>query len=76
PDSILLWGNGKLYIKSEAAIWSTASLGGIWIIVRILFIFPKFLRNMVYDFVARNRYKWFQKQSCMLPDDNFKDRFV
>lgn len=76
PDSLLLWQNGKLYTKSTAAIRATAALGGIWLATKVFLIIPSFLRNLVYDFIARNRYRWYQKQSCILPEPDLKNRFV
>ena len=76
PDSVLLWQNGNLYTKSTASIRATAALGGIWQTTKVLLIFPAFLRNLVYDFIARNRYKWFEKQLCIIPEQDFKDRFL
>ena len=40
-------------------------------------IIPNFIRNWVYDFVARNRYKWYgKKDACMIPTPELKAKFL
>ncbi len=40
-------------------------------------IVPKFLRNWVYDYIAKNRYKWYgKKESCMIPTPELKAKFL
>ena len=51
----------KHYFKSTAALKVVKHLGGIWPYLSIGVIIPRFLRDAVYDFVAKNRYKWFGK---------------
>ncbi len=67
-DSFVLWHKGKLYTKSTAALKVLWLLDGVWALGSIAMIVPAFIRNAVYDWVARNRYKWFGKyESCPLP---------
>ncbi len=67
-DSIAFLQNSKLYYKSTAAIKVCITVGGIWKLAAILYIFPKFIRDFFYDFIAKNRYKWFgKKESCRMP---------
>jgi predicted DCC family thiol-disulfide oxidoreductase YuxK len=67
-DSFVLWHEGKLYRKSTAAFKVLWLLGGFWTLGYVAIIVPSFIRNGVYDWVARNRYKWFGKyDSCPLP---------
>lgn len=76
-DSIVLIENGKAYIKSTAALRIAKRLGGLYPLAYGFIIIPAFLRNIVYDFIARNRYKWFGKQeSCWLPTPDLKSRFL
>jgi predicted DCC family thiol-disulfide oxidoreductase YuxK len=66
--SMLLHENGVWYRKSDAALRVLAGLGGAWGLARPLLGFPRFLRDAVYDFIARNRYRWFGKRdNCRLP---------
>lgn len=76
--SVILYEPGVAYfLKSEAALEIVNSFGGAYVLLRIFNVFPKFLSNAVYDFVAINRYKWFGKQeSCMLPRVELKAKFI
>lgn len=77
PDSLVLQHKGKLYIKSDAALHVARLLGGFWPLLSIFLIVPRFIRNAVYDYVAKNRYKWFGKRDeCMMPTKELKERFI
>jgi len=76
-DSVILIANNKAYIKSDAAIRVMTELGGIGILSRVFLLIPRKLRNIVYDWVANNRYRWYGKQEqCLLPQPEWKDRFL
>ncbi|MEM9928568.1 MAG: thiol-disulfide oxidoreductase DCC family protein [Bacteroidota bacterium] len=77
-SSLVLLEDGKAYTKSGGALRAAAHLGGSWkALAKTMFIFPSFLRDGVYDFIARNRYRWFGKEeACMLPRPEWKARFV
>lgn len=69
--------NDKYYLKSSAALKVLSKLNGVWKLSLILFIFPKFLRDFVYDIIAKNRYKWFGKsESCLMPSPELQARFL
>ena len=54
-----------------------ADFGGVWKASGVLWLFPEFFRDLVYDYVAKNRYRWFgKKDSCMLPTAALKDKFL
>lgn len=76
PDSIILFEGNRLYFKSSAALRAIASLGSFWSIVKILLWIPKLFHDMIYDFVARNRFNWWGKKACLIPDANLRERFV
>ncbi len=76
PDTVLLWQNEKLYIKSEAALRSITCLRGAWSLAKVLLYVPTVIRNWLYDYIARNRYKWFSKGKCVIPENNWPDRFI
>lgn len=62
---ILYYRDGSLKIRSSAIIWILKDLGGLWRIVGILHYVPAILRDSIYNFVSRRRYKWFtRKVSC------------
>ena len=77
-DSIILYEPGISYdIKSTAALKVMKHFGGIWQITQIGLIFPESFRNHIYDFIAKNRYKWFgKKESCMIPTPELKAKFL
>ncbi len=76
-DSIILIEANKAYVKSSAALRIAKHLSGGWPLLYGFIIIPTFLRNWVYDWVARNRYKWFgKKESCMIPTPELKEKFL
>ena len=76
-DSFILLENEQYFTKSTAALKVAKGLGGVWGILYLFMIIPKFSRNAIYDFIASNRYKWFGKrEECMLPSPELKDRFL
>lgn len=77
-DSILLYTeeNG-ISSKSTAALKIAYHLGFPNSLISIFFIIPPFIRNWVYDYIAKNRYKWYgKKESCMIPTAELKSKFV
>jgi predicted DCC family thiol-disulfide oxidoreductase YuxK len=76
-SSFILLENGKLHTKSTGALRVVKRLGGAWPLLYGFIIVPPFIRNAVYNWVAKNRYKWFGKQeSCWLPTPELKARFI
>lgn len=77
-DSIILIEPGvAYYTKSTAALKIAEDLNGIWSLSFILLWIPESFRNIVYDFIAKNRYKWYgKKDQCMLPTTEFRDKFL
>lgn len=76
-DSVVLIKHGKLYSRSSAALQVLKTLGGGWSLLYAFIIIPKPIRDFVYDWIARNRYKWFgKKDACWLPTPDLKARFL
>ncbi len=76
-DSIILVDQEKVHIKSSAALRIARHLSGGYSFLSIFLIFPAFLRNVIYDYIARNRYKWYgKKESCMIPTPELKAKFL
>lgn len=77
-DSIILYEPGvAYYYKSSAAIEIARSLGGFLHFGTIFRVIPTGIRNQVYDYIAKNRYKWYgKKESCMLPTEELKAKFL
>ena len=75
-DSIILIDEDIHYIKSTAALYIAKELSGAYPLLFCFMIVPKFIRNWIYDLVAKNRYKWFGKKlSCMIPTPELKNKF-
>jgi predicted DCC family thiol-disulfide oxidoreductase YuxK len=76
-DSILLYENGKIYAKSSAALRIAGKLRGAWPAFKLFLILPAFIRDAVYDWIARNRYRWFgKKETCMMPEKKVDHLFL
>ena len=74
---ILIEPNVAYYTKSTAALEIGKYLKGLSTISSILLWLPESLRDIVYDFVAKNRYKWYgKKESCMIPTEELKNKFI
>jgi predicted DCC family thiol-disulfide oxidoreductase YuxK len=68
---------GKMFLRSDAAIEVVSRFGGAWKIFRIFQFVPKVLRDSIYSTIARNRYRWFgRKEICMVPTAEIKERFL
>lgn len=76
-DSVLLYNNNKLYKSSSAAIRIAIRLNGLWPLTMVFLIIPAFIRNLIYNYIARNRFKWFGKRDiCFLPDEAIQKNFI
>jgi len=74
---ILIEPNIAYYTKSTAALEIGKRLKGLHIISSILLWLPESFRNIVYDFIAKNRYKWYgKKDACMIPTDELRGKFI
>jgi len=76
-DSFILLDDDKIYTRSTAALRVVKKLKGPWSALYAFMIVPSFIRNTVYNFIAKNRYKWFGKQeACWLPTPELKELFI
>jgi predicted DCC family thiol-disulfide oxidoreductase YuxK len=76
-DTVILVKDRKVYNKSTAALKIARRLDGGFKAFYAFFIVPKFLRDWVYVYIAKNRYQWFGKrESCMTPSLELKNRFL
>ncbi len=77
PESIILVSRGRFYQKSTATLRIAKGLPFPYPLLYGFIIVPPFIRNALYSYVARNRYKWFGKQdSCMMPSPDIMERFL
>ena len=77
-DSIILYSNNKgISYKSTAAFKIASKLGFPTNILSLFLIIPAIIRNVVYDYIAKNRYKWYgKKDHCMIPTPELKSKFL
>ena len=76
PDTNAVIHGGVAYFKSDAALTVLSNLPG-WSWTRVLFTVPKPLRNVIYNLVAKNRYRIFGKYDvCFVPDADIRARVL
>jgi len=77
-DSIILYSEKKgISYKSSAALKIAMLLGLPISLLGVFWIVPPFIRNWVYDYIAKNRYKWYGKrENCMVPTPEIQKKFI
>jgi predicted DCC family thiol-disulfide oxidoreductase YuxK len=67
----------KIYCQSDAVLSALALLGGGWRLLACLRLVPQSLRDLVYDYIARNRYRfWPKAEACPLPKPAWRERIL
>lgn len=75
--SFIFIENGKIYIRSTAALRVCKYMNGLWPLMYGFIIVPKFIRDGIYNWIAKNRYRWFgKKEACMIPTPEIRSRFL
>jgi len=75
--SLILQYKGKYYARSSGVLRAARLLDTPWPLLYAFIIIPGFIRNAVYDWVARKRYVWMGKRdSCMIPNPELQNRFL
>ena len=75
--TIVLYSNGRVFTRSAAVLHILRLLGGWWKLLYGLIVIPKPLRDALYNFIARNRYRWFGRQeSCRIPTPELREKFL
>jgi predicted DCC family thiol-disulfide oxidoreductase YuxK len=69
PDSMVVkTTQGRLLTRGDAAINIGLTLGGgWWLVAQLSRAWPRFLRNLAYDFIAKRRYRWFGRKEDACP---------
>ena len=77
-DTVIVWDQlDGIYTESRAFFKIIKTLGGLFNLILIFSIIPKFLTDGIYRFIARNRYKWFGSyDTCPNPDPSFKHKYL
>ena len=69
--------NGNYLNRSDAILYLLKKLNKYKFLRILGSLTPKFIRDSIYNFIAKNRYKWFGKyESCLIPDDEIKSKFI
>ena len=72
PDSIILIQDGRTFTRSSAVLKIALKLRFPWALLSVFFIVPRFVRDPLYDWIARHRERWFgSSTSCYIPGSNF-----
>jgi predicted DCC family thiol-disulfide oxidoreductase YuxK len=75
--TIIYLEGDELYTRSTAALKISKHLSGAWPLLQVGYILPSFIRNGIYNLIAKNRYKWFGKMDqCMVPTAELKAKFL
>lgn len=75
--TVVYWQDGKITTKSKAVLQILKDVGGLWALASIGNIVPNFLRDALYNAIAKNRYNLFgRKETCRLPTPEERSRFV
>jgi predicted DCC family thiol-disulfide oxidoreductase YuxK len=76
-NTLVFLKDGKMFIKSDAALEIAQILGGGWKILTFGKFLPRLFRDGIYDFIARNRYRFFgKKETCRLPTSAERGRLI
>ncbi len=76
-ETNILIADGRAWFKSEGSIRMAEGLGWPWKLVAVFRVFPRPWRDRMYEFIARNRLRFFGKRAaCYMPDQHFRDRFL
>lgn len=77
PDSVVLIEDARVYTHSDAALRIARRLSGLWPALYALIVVPRLVRDAVYRFIARNRYRWFGRtEACRIPTPELRARFL
>jgi predicted DCC family thiol-disulfide oxidoreductase YuxK len=76
-NSFIFLENANIYTRSTGALRVTKKLNGLWPLLYGFIIVPSFIRDAVYSYIAKHRYKWFgKKEACWLPTPDLKKLFL
>lgn len=74
--TILYWDGQKMHSKSTAALYITKELPFAWKLLYVFIVIPRPVRDIVYDYISKNRFQWFGKfDNCRLPQPHEKHLF-
>ncbi|MEE4198887.1 MAG: DCC1-like thiol-disulfide oxidoreductase family protein [Bacteroidales bacterium] len=75
--SVIVIEGQKIYLRSEALLKIASKLKGPWPALTIFKIIPESIRDLMYNFIARHRFRWFgRRKECLVPSESMKERFL
>jgi predicted DCC family thiol-disulfide oxidoreductase YuxK len=75
--SVILVDKGKIYTKTTAALRIAKQLSGAWPALYVFIIVPAPIRDVVYNIIAKYRYKWWgERDACMIPTPEIRKKFL
>ncbi len=76
-ESIVLVEGDRVFRRSDAVLRIARKLKGPWPALALFTVVPRPIRDRVYDWIARNRYRWFGKRdTCRIPTPELRARFL
>lgn len=76
-NSFILLKDNKIYTKSTGALMILRKLNGSLPLAYGFIVVPKFIRDAIYTYIAKHRYKWFgKKDACWIPTPELKGLFI
>lgn len=76
-ESVILVFGDRAFLHSRAALEITKKLNGLWPLLYVFRFIPAVLRDKIYDWIAKNRYRWFGKrEACMIPSRELQELFL
>ena len=76
-NSFIFIEAGNIYTASTAALKVSKYLTALWPLLYGFIIVPRFIRDGIYNWISKNRYKWFgKKDQCMIPTPEVRSRFL
>lgn len=76
-STVILEDGGKFRVRSDAALAILVGLGGGWRSAALLRVIPRPIRDAVYDWIARRRFRWFgRREECRVPEPAQREQFL
>jgi predicted DCC family thiol-disulfide oxidoreductase YuxK len=76
-DTVVLISDNQLHLRSDVPLEICRQLGSFWKLLYVFKIIPRPIRDTIYNYIAKNRYRWWgRKEECMLPRPEWKGRFL
>lgn len=76
-DSLVLIEGEEIYFRSTAALRIARNLSGLWPLFYGFIVLPSSIRDGIYDWIGKNRYRWFgKKNTCRLPTPEERAKFI